>query len=80
MNFKYLNNDEKNAIKQVTNGADVTGLALAQTLRAIEKKQQKHGHHLINICEVMGEYDGRECLPYFGCIALADGLKAVENQ
>ena len=77
--FLYLSKEEKNAIAQVVNGADVKSLSLATTLRSVEKKQVEHGDHLIDICSVMGDYKVTESLPYFGCIALGDGLDAIDN-
>lgn len=77
--FNYLSTDEKKAITQVIHGVDVTSLSLATTLRNIEKKQTEHDHDLIMICSAQGDYDAYESQPYFGCIALVDGLKAVEK-
>lgn len=77
--FNYLTEHEKEAVKQVIGGADITSYYLATALREVEKKQKIKGHHLIEICEVMGDYDVRESLPYFGCIATPQGEEAISK-
>lgn len=70
-----LTKAQKDAIKVVAKGADISNYTLAGTLRMIEREHPG----LVDICDPMGTYDGAGPLPYFGCIATAKGLKAARQ-
>ena len=68
-----LTKKQKEAMKLVKDGADVSIPAIARELRAVEKKHPE----LIHIVKPMGDYDGRGHVPYFGAILTDAGRNAV---
>ena len=68
-----LTKKQKEAMKLVKDGADVSSHAIARELRAVEKKHPE----LIHIVKPMGDYDGRGHVPYFGAILTDAGRNAV---
>lgn len=64
----------RDALHAVKHGADVTGYQLATDLRAL----QKVAPELIWIGDVMGHYDVREKLPYFGAVATPADKRALK--
>lgn len=64
-----------NAMREIQNGADVTGYSLACNLRDMESACPK----LVTICEPMGYYEISERRPYFGAILTADGQKSLNE-
>lgn len=68
-----LTKKQKEAMKLVKDGADVSSPAIARELRAVEKNHPK----LIHIVKPMGDYDGRGHVPYFGAILTDAGRDAV---
>ncbi len=60
----------------VKNGADVTGYELAKTLRKIQSIYKEP--ELVTITSVMGRYDVKEKLPYFGAICTTAGKEAIK--
>lgn len=70
---RRLTKAEKQALKSISDGADICSPVLARTLRDIEK----HHPELLTICGPMGTYAVHEKLPYFGAITTAAGRKAV---
>lgn len=65
--------EEKEAMRLVSDGADVIAHHLAGLLRSVQKKAPA----LITITPVMGEYDGAGRLPYFGAILTPAGRAIV---
>lgn len=65
--------EEKEAMRLVSDGADVIAQHLAGLLRSVQKKAPA----LIRITPVMGEYDGAGRRPYFGAILTKAGRVIV---
>lgn len=68
-----LTKKQKEAMKLVRDGGDVSSPAIARELRAV----QKYHPLLIFITKPMGDYDGRGHVPYFGAILTDEGRDAV---
>lgn len=60
---------QRDLMKAVRNGADISGYTDAMELRRMEKLGW------VTVCECMGEYDGAGRLPYFGAILSPEGRK-----
>ena len=73
MNSVNLTKKQKEAMKLVIDGADVSSPFIARELRTVEKNYPK----LIHITKPMGDYDGRGHVPYFGAILTNEGREAI---
>lgn len=70
-----LTKKQKEAMKLVTDGADISSYAIAKELRAV----QKHHPLLIHITKPMGKYNGAGHVPYFGAILTDAGRAACSS-
>ena len=68
-----LTKKQKEAMRLVTDGADVLSYSIAKELRTVEKNNPR----LIRITQPNGDYDGRGHVPYFGAILTDEGRMAV---
>lgn len=72
--MKYrLTKWDKNLLKLIGRGSDITGYKEAVRLREL----QKQGCNLFQITPVVGAYGAKEQRPYFGCMLTPKGHKAV---
>jgi len=63
---------ERRALEAVKGGGDVFDRGTAVMLRGLEAEG------LVDICEPMGDYDGKGPMPFFGAITTAKGINAVK--
>lgn len=68
-----LNKEQVEALRAIRHGADVTSKVLGRTLRGIEKDFPT----LLEIGDVMGNYDGAGMLPLFGAIITREGFELL---
>lgn len=68
-----LRPDEKHALGQIRNGADIGSHVLAAQLRALKKDHP----NLLTITPVLNDYDPMESRPFFGAILTAAGKEAI---
>ena len=69
-----LTKKQKEVMKLVKNGADISNYGIAFELRAVQKDYPS----LIRITKRMYEYDVLEKLPYFGAILTDDGKRVIK--